>query len=190
LGKIENELLLKIGMCLPVFDPSSLGIAQKAMRSISPQCARNNHDAEQREKRRRKLAKGMIDPTIVPLSSIFPGFGFHEGCDPVQERAVTIAEDDLKAIATKIIRGTTWVIDRKYIEQDYEIGIYFVRDKRLFPFYRPLLRYGKTYTLGPGLTVVRAVADEDGVSSLYYLEFWQQVFMYGSVSRHTEKKEQ
>lgn len=190
LGKIENELLLKIGMCLPPFDLSSLGIVQKAMRSVNPRHGRDSHDAEQREKRRERLTKGMIDPTTVPLSSIFPGFGFHEGCDPAQERAITVAVDDLKAIATKIIRGTTWVIDQNYIERDYEIEIHFVRDKQLFPFYTPLLKHGKIYTLGPGLTVVRAVANEDGVSGLYYLEFWQRVFMYGSVTRHAEKKEQ
>jgi len=183
MGKIENELLLKFGMCVPPFAPSSLGVAQKAMRSVDPHSAKNSHDAEHRKKRRERLLKETINPATVPLSSIFPGFGFHAGQDPTQETAITVVEADLKAIAVKVIRGTTWVIDEKYIEPDYEIKIYFVRDPKFSQFYEPLVKFGNTYSLGTGLTVKRAVADADRMSSLYYVEIWQQVFMYGSVTR-------
>jgi len=189
MGKIENELLLKFGLCVPPFAPSSLGIAQKAMRSIDPRFARNSHDAGRRKKKRERLLRETIDPTTVPLSSMLSGFGFHAGQDPTQETAITVAEADLKAIAVKIIRGTTWAIDEKYIEPDYEIKIHFVRDPKLTTFYEPLVKFGKTYSLGPGLTVVRAVADEDRMSGFYYVAFWQQVFMYGSVSRSEKVKE-
>lgn len=189
MGKIENEFLLKFGMCVPPFKPSSLGVAQKAMRSINPRFARNSHDAEQRQERRERLLRETIDPTTVPLSSIFPGFGFHAGYDPARETAITVAVDDLKAIAVKVIRGTTWVIDEKYIEPDYDIKIHFVRGPKSSPCYEPLMKYGKTYSLGPGLSVVRAIAEEDRMSGLYYLEIWQQVFMYGSVARVEKLKE-
>jgi hypothetical protein len=183
MGKIENDLLLKFGMCVAPFAPASLGIAQKAMRSIDPRYARNRLDAECREKRKGKLLRQTIDPATVPLSSIFPGFGFHSEVDSAKEMAVTVGEADLKTLAEKIIRGTTWAIDRNYIETDYKIAIDFVRDPKSSVFYEPLVRFGKSYSLGPGLLVIRAVAEEDHMSGFYYLEIWQQVFMYGSVTR-------
>jgi hypothetical protein len=183
MGKIENELLLKFGMCVALFAPGSLGIAQKAMRSVDPRYARNNHDAKRRQKRREKLLRETIDPTTIPLSSIFPGFGFHPGIDPAAQTAVTVSVAELEAFAQKVIKGTTWVVDGRYIEADYEIGIHFVRDRVSFPFYEPLKKYGKTYSLGSGLTVVRAVPDEDHLTGLYYIKIWQQVFLYGSVTR-------
>ena len=183
IGKIENELLLKFGMCLPPLAPSSLGVAQKAMRSVSPHFARNNYDAEHRKKRKEKLLRETIDPMSVPLSSILPGFGFHAGQDHRQEIAITVPEADLKAIAVKIIRGVTWAIDEKYIEPDYEIKIYFARDPKLHPFYEYLRKFGKIYSLEPGLTVVRAIAEEDSMSGLYYIEIWQHVFFFGSVAK-------
>ena len=188
MGKIENDLLLKFGMCMPPFAHPSLGVAQKAMRSIDPRSARDHNDAKHRKKRREKFLKETIDPKTVPLSSIFPGFGFHTGQDPANEIAITVAKADLEAIAKKIIRGITWAIDKKYIEPDYEIKIFFVRDPKRSSFYEPLVKSGKIYSRGPGLMVVQAVAPEDSMSSLYYLEIWQQVFMYGSVTRDKEKK--
>ena len=188
MGKLENDLLLKFGMCVAPFDPASLGIAQKAMRSIDPKYAHDSHDAERRRKRRAKVLRDTIDPMTVPVESILPGFGFHSGVDPAKELGVTVGETELRALATKLIRGITWAIDGKYVEVDYKIDIHFVRDPKSSPFYEPLVRFGKTYSLGPGLTVVRAVADEDRMSGLYYLEIWRQVFMYGSVTRDEKKK--
>ncbi len=187
LGKIESELLLKFGLCVAPFAPGSLGTAQKAMRSIKPEYGRNQRDAEHRVQRREKVLRETIDPTTVPVTSIFPGFGFHSGIEPSEQLGVLVSDDDLRTFAEKLIRGTTWVIDKRYIEPEYEIKAHFVLDPKSSPFFEPLIRFGISYSLGPGLLVVRAVAVEDGMSGLYYIEIWRQVFMYVCVSR---KKEQ
>ena len=106
-GKGKQSFVKIRCVCGTPFIPASLGVVQKAMRSVDPRYAHNSHDAEHRKKRKEKLLRETIDPTTVPLSSIFPGFGFHKRLDPAQETAVIVAEDDLKALAVKIIRGTT-----------------------------------------------------------------------------------
>ncbi|MFH1974482.1 MAG: hypothetical protein ABIJ52_02835 [Pseudomonadota bacterium] len=136
----------------------------------------------------------MIPPAYVLsiynlFASIFPGYGFHPGIDSAEQRGVLVAEDDIKAFGKKLIRGTTWVLDKKYIEPDYLIDIYFARDPVSFPFYESLARFGKSYSLGPGLMVVRAIAEEDGLSGFYYMEIWRKLFMYGSVTRRKMQQE-
>jgi len=159
------------------------------MRSIKPKYGHSTQDAQKRKQRREKVLKEIADPTNIPCASNFPGFGFHPGIDPAEQRGVLVAEDDIKAFGKKIIRGTTWVLDKKDIEPAYQIDIYFVRDQVSFPFYESLARFGKSYSLGPGLMVVRAIAKEDGLSGIYYMEIWRKLFMYGSVTRRKIQQE-
>src|SRR4029079_15657963 len=54
-GKLEQDLLLRAGLCL---DPATLqasGIPERVLRSIAPEHAKNEHDRRVREARRRKI---------------------------------------------------------------------------------------------------------------------------------------
>lgn len=182
IGGIENRLLVKIGLCVPPFEPESLGIAHKAMRSLKPECGRNEHDAKSRERSKRTALKEAVDPTTMPLVSILPRFGFHSGVDPSEEPGVLVSVSDLKVVGEKIVRGTTWVIDKEYIETDHRIQIIFPRDPTSGPFIEDLKRFGKLYSFGPGLSIIRAVADGDRQSGICLIEIWGRLHMYGCVS--------
>lgn len=182
MGKIENRLLVQIGLCVPPFCRESLGIAHKAMRSLKPECGRDKHDAEFREKSRRTVVKKAVDPTTIPLASILPQFGFHSGVDPSKELGVLVSATDLKAIGEKLIRGTTWVIDKAYIDTDHSIHIIFPSDPTAGPFVEDLRRFGTLHSLGPGLSIVRAAADGDCQSGIYLIKIWGRLHMYGCVA--------
>src|ERR1700680_4718573 len=54
-GKLEQDLSLKVGLCLDPFDPASASIVQKALRSLKPAAARDTRDARHRHHKRQKL---------------------------------------------------------------------------------------------------------------------------------------
>lgn len=182
LGKIENRLFVKIGLCVPPYERESLGIAHKAMRSLKPEHGRDEHDAELREKSKRTVIEKAVDPTTMPLASILPHFGFHLGVDPSKELGVLVSASDLEAIGEKLIRGTTWVVDKAYIDTDHSIHIIFPRNPTAGPFFEDLRRFGTLYSLGPGLSIVRAAADGDCQSGIYLIEIWGRLHMYGCVA--------
>lgn len=183
MGKIENRLLVNIGLCVPPFERESLGIAHKAMRSLKPEYGRDEHDAEMREKSRRTVIEKVIDPTTVPIASILPQFGFHSGVNPSKERGVKVSPSDLEAIGEKLIRGTTWVIEKAYIDRDHSIHIVFLPNPTAWPsFFEDLKLCGRLYSLGPGLSIVRAATDGDCQSGIYSIEIWGRLHMYGCVA--------
>jgi hypothetical protein len=180
-GKIEEELLLNLGLCLDPRDHNSIGISDKVLRSINPMYGRNHKDAYLRQKRRDKVIRESINPTTMPMASIFPNFGFHSKVDPQKQLAILVSDQSLRSIGEKFIRGITWVIDKRYIEADHEIEIYFFRENLAGAFIEPIRRFGKEYSLGPGIRILRAVAHEDPISGLYLIEIWRKLKMYGSV---------
>ena len=181
-GKIEEELLLKFGLCVMPFSYESFGIAEKTLRALNPNKGKNNRDIKFRQKKREKIIREAIDPTTVPITSIFPNFGFYEGIEANNQLAVLVPEKGLKAIGEKLIRGITWVVDKEYIERKYEIGIHFFHEQDAGHFKEPLKRFGKKYSLGPGICITRAMAHEDHICGLYSLEIWGQFKMYGVVN--------
>src|SRR5437899_2162775 len=48
-GKLEQDFLLKVGLCLDPFDPASASIVQKSLRSLKPAAARTARDARHRQ---------------------------------------------------------------------------------------------------------------------------------------------
>jgi len=181
MGKIENRLLIQIGLCVPPFEHESLGIAHKALKSLRYECGRDKRDQEAREKSRRTVLERAVDLTEIPLSSILPRFGFHPGMDPSQELGIPVSVSDLRAIGEKIIRGTTWVLEKSYIDKGHRIEIMFPRTPTVGPFFEDLQRFGRLYSLGPGLNILRARAD-DGQSAIYLIEIWGRLHMYGCVA--------
>lgn len=54
-GKLEQELLIKVGLCLDPHDAASASIVQKALRSLKPAAARNTRDAQHRLGRGKRI---------------------------------------------------------------------------------------------------------------------------------------
>jgi len=188
-GKLEDELLLKFGLCLSPGDHESLGIIEKAMRSIQPIYAKNEKDLRIRKGRRQKVKREAVNPAGMPFTSIFPEFGFNPNIDPNEQLAVLVPAEGLKVIGEKIVRGITWVVDRKYIEKSHEIAVHFLHNEAAGSFIEPILRYGQKYSIEPGVRVGRVVAVEDGLSALYVIEIWGRLRLYASVSPPKTKKQ-
>lgn len=73
-GRMEKDLLIRIGLCLNPDSEESKGIIDKAMRAIDPTRGRNSKDAKHRQKKREQIISQMMREEDVPPESIYPEF--------------------------------------------------------------------------------------------------------------------
>ena len=179
-SKIENDLLLRLGLCI---DPKALGISgvvPKALRSINPQYAENERDARHRAAKRKQLLKQLRKGNDFPSDAIYPNLGEKWGRPLEEQVIVPFSASSLHQLGRKIVRGIFYVEDHKFIEPPYIIEIFVVHDARDLQAISALDKFGKVYAREPGIVVCRALA-ADAISSLFTIDIWQQVKMYASV---------
>lgn len=181
LGQAENDLLLRLGLCLDPKELRSFGITDKAIRSINPNYAKKNKDRLHRDKRRKNILRNLIPYDQIPKESIFPNFGLHYGFQKEEQPGILIKEEDLKKITEKIVRGTSYVIDGNYIDKNYKIDIFFTHNESASELIDVINKFGNYYKLGPGITLGRAVVPEDPICCLVAVEIWGKLRLYAAV---------
>ena len=126
LGLVEENLLVKLGLCLDPTRIASLGISHKALRAVSPQYAKDAKDRKARELKRIKLLKEMVHSDRLPEKGLFPNFGPISGVIYHGYHAVLIPEEQLHQYAEKLVRGMTYVLDEKLLDEKYQIELQVV----------------------------------------------------------------
>ena len=81
------------------------------------------------------------------------------------------------------MRGIFFIQEEKIIEPPYEIDFFALHENAAEPMNQVLAKFGTTYAREPGIVVRRAVAPEDNISSLFGIEFWQQMKLYATVTK-------
>ncbi len=185
-GKLERDLLLRFGLCLDPVEPKSRGITDKAIRSVKTSCAKSDKDRYHRQMRRDKVLRELIPPEEVPKESIFPNFGPWPDAAPDEQLGVLVSADKLKAFGEKLVRGISYVIDRRYIEPNHQIEIFFVYDENAQEITNLIERFGKEYHCGPGITIGVVFASalfppDDPQNGLFAIDIWGRLRIYASI---------
>ena len=180
-GRMENDLLLRFGLCIDPAEYKSFGIAQKALRSVDPAYAKKPKDSEHRLKRRHKIMRTLIPSRTIQDEAIFPNFGRHHDYPEADQPGVLVAESDLKMLGEKLVRGITYVVDQYFIEKDHKVEIFFLRDEAAEPILSQLQKHGTKYECGPGITVLRAIAHDMPTAALFAIEIWGRLHLYAAV---------
>lgn len=188
-GRMENDLLLRFGLCIDPEEHKSLGIAHKALRSVDPTQAKKAKDGEHRLKRRHKVMRSLISPDSIPEEAIFPNFGKHEGFPSEDQPGVPIAHSDLVMLGEKLVRGITYVVDGRFIENDHKVEVFFIRDDAAAPIVAQLQKHGTIYEREPGIKVTRVVPHDMPTSALFSIEIWGKLRMYAAVQPISEESE-
>jgi len=84
-------------------------------------------------------------------------------------------------LTEKICRGIFFLEDRAFIEPPYEILHYIVASDETNPILDALRTHGTIYTREPGITVCRAVAEDNPNAAVFSIEIWGQIKVYASV---------
>lgn len=181
LGQIENDLLLRLGLCLDPSELRSLGIPNKALRSINPNCAKKPKDRIHREKRRKNIVRNLIPHDQIPEEAIFPNFGPIDNSQEARQSGVLVKEEDLKTLTEKLVRGTSYVLEKQYIEPKYKIDVIFAHNSPATVFIDLIKKFGTFHLLVPGITLGRAVVEEDPICCIVSIEIWGKLRLYASV---------
>lgn len=180
-GRLEQDLLLRAGLCL---DPAILhasGIPDKVLRSIDPEHAKDEKDRRAREARRRKILEEMFPVGEEHMQAVVPGFGPHAGAElPI---GIWVPAEALKRLIEKVARGLTYLREERLIGPEYEIDIFV--DPTQGAVFEPLLeKFGKREERGPGITVTYAVPHNDQTASVFSFLLWGTLRLWGIVSPH------
>jgi hypothetical protein len=178
-GKLERDLIGRLGLALDAGNPASAGLADKALRAINPDAAKNEGDAAARDARSKKILGEMYRGEQLKGKNVLPGL--EERWDrPLEEQlGIRIPEQSLPAMTEKIVRGITFREDGAFIEPDQKIQSFLVKDEDVKDVKDMLDRAGTTFKREPGLTVRRARSPG---GDLYEITLWNQLKMYATVA--------
>ncbi len=181
-SRIEQDLLVCLGLGLFNSDENAPGIIQKARRSVDPNCAKNERDRQKRLMLKKRIAGNLSSTDQIPQKAMIPNFGPPpniKGTQPV----LLIKADHIKLFTEKIVRGLTFLLDGYLIEPDYSIDYHLLNDKDSEPHLNKICKLGETYHKGPGIVVRRAVASNDKIGSFYHIEVWGRLKIFAIVTK-------
>lgn len=176
LGKIENALFKRLGLCLDPTEIASLGIAERALRAVRPSVGKSEKDRLARAREREKLLEEVIHLEEVP-EGVFPGFGAQAGVKYDEYHVLLIPEEWVQAYAQKLVRGMAFVLDKEPIPEDAIIELYIIKEDCDKGLMKLLEGVGSVYHRGFGFQVVRSIR-EDGNAWIYGFLIWQKMKFY------------
>jgi hypothetical protein len=180
-GKLEEDFLRRVALCIDPHLPTTRSVVEKALRSMRPSAATNDADRRVRLSLGQRILREALHGTQIPQTGIYPRLGERWQRPTEDQTAILVPVESFRRLTEKIVRGTFYVDDGKFVEPPYEIEFFALDDDGARPIRTALSRFGKVYAREPGLVVKRAVAVEDGISSLFEIEFWGQFTTFASV---------
>ncbi len=181
-GRIEEDLLIKLGLCLDPKENKSSGIVQKVLRSLNPQYGKNKRDKQIRQAKRSKILKNALFGDNIPEEGRYPGFEKQLGNGKAEKMAVLISPDYIRKLAEKIVRGITYLDRNEFIDDPYIIDFVALLEDGNDDIHELLNKHGSITERQPGIYIKKAVAEDDNMSSIFYIEIWGRFKMYAYVT--------
>jgi hypothetical protein len=171
-GRNEEELLYRLGLCVNPSEASASGISQRVLRALDPAYAKVEKDRRIRAAKKKTILRELVQLDQLPDYGILPGFGPRPGQTYTKYTGIPVPEAGLKKLTTKIVKGMTYVIEGKYIDENYDIETYFLNDQDFDDLLTMLNKYGATFERGPGVVVQRAVPYDRPDAAWFYVQVW------------------
>lgn len=178
LGKVEEELLTKLGLALDPRETRSSGIPDKVLGSLNPLNGKNERDRILRKKKREKVLKNIQFSTMLPENGILPNFGPLPNLEYKVYPSVFIDPNDLTKFAEKIVRGIVYIADKSFIGEEYEIQVYVLDDNKATVIRNLVNENGEIFSREPGFRVTRSLVENDAVGGIYFIEIWGRLRFY------------
>jgi hypothetical protein len=172
LGRIEEDFLRRVGLCLDPNNPASRSIVQKVLRAHRPAAGKSERDRNARAALRKRALSEALEGAAIPQIGIYPGLGEKWGRRQEDQLALLVPADSFRRLTEKIVRGIFHVEDGKFIEPPFAVE-FLALDPSNGNLVREVIdKFGAIYAREPGVIVRRAVAREDGMSSMFEIEFF------------------
>jgi hypothetical protein len=178
-GRNEEDLLVRLGLCVQHDHYASSGIAQKAIRAFDSSQGKNPKDANLRSLKRDKVLRELRPVNEIPIETFVPNFGPSRTSGTV---SAPIPIQKLRILGRKLVRGITYVLnDRLLIEADHEIDVHVVNEVGAAAARKLISQYGRTYDRGSGIAIGQARASEDLQSGIFEIEIWGRLWLHATV---------
>jgi hypothetical protein len=180
-SKIEDDLLVRLSLGLEQNDFHSIGVTDKAMRAMTPEFGRNKKDRHMRQKKREKILKQMISASQCNDKSFLSGLNNSFGMDKNQLFALLIPENSLEALGEKIVRGVTYVLKDKILDDNYIVEILIVQDNFNTQISEVIRKHTFIHHRGPGIIVGVATPNDNPDCGWFEILIWGKIKFYGAV---------
>jgi hypothetical protein len=180
-GQLEQDLLVRAGLCL---DPALLqasGIPDKALRALKPEHAKGEKDRRAREARLRRVLDETFPMRPEYAQGVLPGFGPRPGALPI---GIGVSPHALKRLVEKVARGLTYRRGH-LIGPEYRIDM-MVDPQQGAIFDGLLLKFGKREERGPGISLAYAIPHDDSYASIFSLLLWGTLQLWGVVLKNKD----
>lgn len=187
LGKIESALGVRLGLCIDPNDPSAGDFARKAARAVNPGFGTNPTDATHRLGLRNLIVRAWMTVDEVPSSAVIPGFERTQGYNESELRAIGLEKAAIDAFGEKLVRGSSYLFSRLYIEPGHEITINLMPPDDN-PYLEVLDRFARRLDFAPDISIRRAGdLPADPACGLFEFKFWDRLYIYGAVTQLSER---
>jgi len=180
-GELEEDLLLRLGLCIGPEEARAAGISEKALRSIKPEYAKNDTDKRIRQGKREKVVEELIHFKELPKEGMFPNFGPQSHLVYDRYLGVLVSREKLEALGEKLVRGITYLTENQLITENHRIQVNFIEDGKAPQVQQLLETHAEVYHRGPGFVVARASATDDPTSVIFKIQIWGRLNIYAVV---------
>jgi hypothetical protein len=178
LGKVEENLLIKLGLCLDPKELMSSGIPDKVLRSLNPEYGKNDRDQKYRKGKREKILREVKVLSELPKQWIFPNFEPLPNVEYEGYPSIFIDQEEIKRFAEKITRGIAYIADKSHIDESYNIELFVLDEQKATEFKNLVDSAGVLFDRRPGMLVKRALVENDKVGGIYFIEIWGRFRIY------------
>lgn len=177
-GRLEEALRIKLSACIDPNAEASAGIWSKTLDSFNPNRAKTPLDAFKRKLARAKFLKGLMPAPSASTQGILPEI---DPARPKGNQALLINARDLHKFIEKLVRGTVYITEQRYITEDQKVTVAIIDRSNEAEFLTILEKFGELYERGPGIRIRKAVAHEARANAMFVFDVWNQFRFYGSV---------
>ena len=171
-GKLEAKLRPLFAACVDPHGEATSGIWQKVVDGFSPHKARSPIDALKRKLEHRRFMSRLRPVTAELAKHALPEIKNR----PYGNMALQIPAADLHRFGAKLIRGTVYLADKRYLD-DTDIGISLIAPDDEGDL-QQLFELGQPFDRGLAIRIRRALDPNNG-DMLFRFDIWDQFRIYG-----------
>ena len=181
-GVNENELLIRLGLCVSAEELASLGISNKASRALQPSMARDGIDRQRRIWKRKQILDEIQLASEVPPRTFLPGFKPSPYELALGRHALKVPAARLRMLGKKLVCGATYALhEGSFIEVDHVIDVHIVNAVASGYAKTLIDKYGKRVHRGPGIVIGEARTAEDSQSAILEILIWNRLILHATV---------
>jgi hypothetical protein len=181
-GKLENDLLGRLGLCLDPNHSDTAEIVQKALRAANPKYAKSDRDHAARTARAKKLNNQMRGGKEIPRKNAYPGLEERWGRPETAGVSISLPVESVRRLAQKIVRGICYREDKQFIEPPQVIIVVDPSHDTVADIRATLDASSTNYARKPGFIVRRAVLDDEVATQFFEITIWSIFVIYATVT--------